>query len=238
MTSPPRRLDSWCVPLGVHPAHFCGVMVAFFAALLAADQFVGLRGQLVLSGAVSGYVLFDLVALAAAPHLMRAAASLRQKGVSVTISTIKRRLAPVAAAAAAVAVLGAPPASASSSQARELALLKRQVAALKKDVTTMKRQIRTLNRAVNVLGGGQVALFAGLTCQTALMGDLFLGTWGAVDQLAQATQGRTYFGQQPRLDDRGRCANLRNPTVTRPGVTVPPSLAILNPMIAWSRLGD
>lgn len=77
------------------------------------------------------------------------------------------------------------------------ARLAAQVKALTKRVTTLERQVRTLQR------GFQAALAFSVVsyCGTALTADALQGTWGVIDQIAQPTVGRTFFGAQTPVQD-------------------------------------
>ena len=105
--------------------------------------------------------------------------------------------------------------------------LTRQVTALQKQVTTLQRQVKTLQTQMRNANGAVNGLFAVTVCLTAMTADTFQATWTAVDELAQATQGRTYFGPpQAAVNDLGACQALR---VSRPRT---PSVAGLSSIIA------
>jgi hypothetical protein len=113
----------------------------------------------------------------------------------------------------------------------------RKIAALQRQVRTLQKQVKTIQAQAKVARGQQYLAFAGSTCATALTADLLQGTWGVIDQIAQATQGRTYFGPQQQLDDYRNCAIPANPSVPRPPLATPPSILILNPLLAWLHEG-
>jgi hypothetical protein len=113
-----------------------------------------------------------------------------------------------------------------SSPDRRVAKLQRQVTSLQKQVTLLNVRVRSISSA---LGAG----FEGNTCGLALTADLIQGTWGVIDQMAQALQGRTYFGPQTQVNDFRNCADLINPTVPRPTIQVPPTIAPFQPLIQW-----
>ena len=75
--------------------------------------------------------------------------------------------------------------------------------------------------------------FGADTCSVALLADIQIGTWAVIDQIAQAAQGKTYFGQQTAVDDYKNCSFLAQPDVPRPGPQTPPTLRILDPLLQW-----
>jgi hypothetical protein len=135
------------------------------------------------------------------------------------------KLAAALAAALALAA-GAGSAHAASPTDKKIAALTRQVNALRKQVKTLSTQVAAARREL-------VINYAGDTCSAALLSDLQLGTWAVIDQIAQATQGKTYFGQQTPVNDYKNCSLLAQPDVPRPGVQTPPSLRTLDPLMQW-----
>jgi hypothetical protein len=104
-----------------------------------------------------------------------------------------------------------------------------KITALQRQVRALQKQVGTLNRRVKTLESYSGAPFLGSTCQAALTADLFQGTWAVIDQVA----GRSIFGPQVQVNDYGNCAYLREPSVPRPPIQVPPSISIFNPLIQW-----
>jgi hypothetical protein len=125
-------------------------------------------------------------------------------------------------AALALTLIAAPLGSAASPTDRKIAALQRQVKALRKQVNALTVRVR---RTESDVGGA----FLGATCSAALTADLFQGTWGVIDQVA----GRTIFGPQTQLNDYGNCAYMREPTVPRPPVQVPPNISVFRPLLEW-----
>jgi hypothetical protein len=120
----------------------------------------------------------------------------------------------------------AAPASAATPTDRKIAALTKQVNALQKQVKTLTTQLTATRRELAINFGGD-------TCAVALLADLQIGTWAVVDQIAQATQAKTYFGQQTAVDDYKNCSFLAQPNVPRPGPQTPPSIRILDPLLQW-----
>jgi hypothetical protein len=109
----------------------------------------------------------------------------------------------------------------------------KKIAALTKQVNTLSKQVKTLTTQLTATRRELVINFAGDTCATALLADIQIGTWGVIDQIAQATQGKTYFGPQTAVDDYKNCSFLAQPDVPRPGPQTPPSIRILDPLLQW-----
>ena len=116
----------------------------------------------------------------------------------------------------------------------QIAALKRQTKALQVQVKTLQAQMRTLQRRV-LDDEDQVSVnFEGDTCLGAQLADAIQGTWVIIDQLSAATQaGKTYFEPQTPVNDYNNCADLARPDVPRPGITVPPTINPLRPLLEW-----
>ena len=140
------------------------------------------------------------------------------------------RIKTAALVAALVALAGlvaqAAPAGAASPTDRKIAALTKQVAALTKQVKTLRAQMADTREQL-------LLNYAGDTCSAAMSADELLGTWGVIDQVAQAAQGKTYFGQQAPVNDYKNCSFLARPNVPRPGVQPQPSIRILDPLLTW-----
>ena len=144
------------------------------------------------------------------------------------MSRFSRPLAVLAAAGTLVLALPAQAAAATP--------LERRVAQLAKQVKTLQTQVRTLQTQVRSLGGGLYFAFGSHTCSTAIVADTFQGTWTAIDQRMQAMGQPPLFGAQTAVNDYGNCGLLEQPSVPRPGIVSPPSIAAFNPLLAWLRV--
>ena len=111
--------------------------------------------------------------------------------------------------------------------------LERKVAAMAKQIKTLQTQVKTLQTQVRGLNGALGASFAAATCQTAITADIIQGTWVAIDARAQSEAKAPIFGAQQPVNDYGNCGFLEQPTVTRPGIQNPPSIAAFNPLLTW-----
>jgi len=108
-----------------------------------------------------------------------------------------------------------------------------KIATLQKQVKTLQKQVKTLTTRVASAEDQLDANFVGDTCLGAQTADLIQGTWGVIDQMAQALQAKTYFGAQTAVDDFQNCSNLRQPEVPRQGIVVPPKISFLQVIIQW-----
>src|SRR5436190_22840993 len=91
-----------------------------------------------------------------------------------------------AVAAAALAMLGTrSSANASSAGDPRIAVLQRQVRTLQSQVKALQVQAKRLSSSVADTNDQLQVNFEGDTCLGALSADLFQGTWGVIDQIAQ-----------------------------------------------------
>jgi hypothetical protein len=142
-------------------------------------------------------------------------------------------------AIAVIAVITASAAASIAFAARSQAAVSVQsadprIAVLQKQVKALQGQVKALQRRV-LDDEDQVAVnFEGDTCLGAQVADAIQGTWVVIDQLSAATQaGKTYFGSQAQVNDYNNCADLARPDVPRPGITVPPTINPLRPLLEW-----
>jgi hypothetical protein len=137
-----------------------------------------------------------------------------------------------ALATVSIAIVARPAASAGAGDPR-IAVLQAQVKALQAQTKTLTAQTKTLRAQLGDLQSQLNVNFAGDTCLAALSADLVQGTWGVIDQIAQAAQQKTYFGPQTQLNDYRNCENLAEPDVPRPPLATPPSLTSLQMLLQW-----
>ena len=107
--------------------------------------------------------------------------------------------------------------------------LERKVATLTRQMTTLQKQVKTLQTQIRTLSGALGANFAGDTCHAAITADVIQGTWVAIDQRFDPD----IFGAQQAVSDFNNCGLLQQPTVARPGIVSPPSIAAFNPLLNW-----
>jgi translation initiation factor 6 (eIF-6) len=140
---------------------------------------------------------------------------------------------------AALAIFGATAASGTKRgqvpQSASNASLVQTVNNLATRVKALERKTKKLQNAVNVLASELVANYDGDACVVGLTADELQDTWAVIDQVATAAQGKTYFGAQTALNDKGGCEGLRSPAVPRLTVspTTIPTIAAFNPLIDW-----
>jgi prophage DNA circulation protein len=104
-----------------------------------------------------------------------------------------------------------------------------QFRAMQKQVTALQKQVKTLQKQQKELDSFTSALVGVLVCENAVITDALQGTWNIVDQIAQATQGgKTYFGAQTALADKGACAAFK---ITR-SQGIPPTALVFNSLVA------
>ena len=104
-----------------------------------------------------------------------------------------------------------------------------QFRALQKQVTTLQKQVKTLQKQAKDINNVAVGLIDLLACENVVITDALQGTWNVVDQIAQATQaGKTYFGAQTPLADKGACTAFK---ITR-SQGIPPTALVFNSLVA------
>jgi hypothetical protein len=108
-----------------------------------------------------------------------------------------------------------------------------RIAVLQKQVKTLQTEVKVLTADAVEMHGQVHVGFTAETCLAAQTADLLQGTWEVVDQIAQATQQKTYFGAQTQVNDYGNCAQLQQPTVPRSPVAAPPTINSLLPIMQW-----
>lgn len=107
-----------------------------------------------------------------------------------------------------------------------------RIAALQKQVKVLQAQVKALRKENNQQWGAIGASFDAQNCLGAQTADLIQGTWGVIDELAQAQQ-KTYFGPQTQVPDYGTCENFTQPEVPRDGIVIPPKIDPLLPLLTW-----
>ena len=103
-----------------------------------------------------------------------------------------------------------------------------QFRALQKQVTALQKQLKTLQKQHKELDNFTSALVGVLVCENVVISDALQGTWNVVDQIAQATQSKTYFGAQTPLADKGACTAFK---ITR-SQGIPPTALVFNSLVA------
>jgi hypothetical protein len=147
-----------------------------------------------------------------------------------------KRIVALALACLALAVPASQAGAARSAgpTAAQFKALQAQVATLQKQVKALQKWVPKSCTAKSCFTLPSLSANAAFTyeveiCQQAVISDAFQGTWGVIDQIAQATQaGKTYFGAQAPISDKSACSNVK---LTRSS-GVPPSAAIFNSLVS------
>jgi hypothetical protein len=85
--------------------------------------------------------------------------------------------------------------------------LQKQLGTLTKQVTALTKTVNTLKKDLDDTANYAFAVFLLSECNSAITADALQGTWTVIDQISVATQaGKTYFGPQTPVDDKGVCA--------------------------------
>jgi hypothetical protein len=116
------------------------------------------------------------------------------------------------------AAAAAPPPTAAKLQ-QQVKILQGQVKALQAQMKLQQVRERSDRSEIQ-------ANFAGDACMAATVADLFQATWATIDQGATSPR----FKQETQVNDKQYCKGIQ---VTRPGLTVPPSISALAALIAW-----
>lgn len=88
------------------------------------------------------------------------------------------------------------------------AALDRKLNRLTARVNKLDTRLKKVEKANTLLLRVAVYTLAGVACDAAIAADVFQRTWGAIDEIAQTTMGRTYFGPQAPLNDQRGCSDL------------------------------
>jgi hypothetical protein len=124
---------------------------------------------------------------------------------------------PVIAAIVAVVALGVTAVSTAGPSARPqassagIASLEKKLKRTNARVKKLETRVKKLESTQKLLVTVAVATLAGVGCEAAITADTFQRTWHAIDEMAQATQQKTYFGPQTPLNDHKSCPDLEIP---------------------------
>ena len=136
--------------------------------------------------------------------------------------------AATAAVAALVLACAAPAGATTQKLTPAEKSLQRQVTALQGQVKTLNKQVTTLKKQVTTATNIGIAGLQFSVCSTAATADTFTATFAVIDQMAQATQGKTYIGPQQGLSDQGVSQLLH---IVR-STTAPPTLAEFSALLS------
>ena len=115
-----------------------------------------------------------------------------------------QRMLVAAVVVAALSVTATAPAATSPEK------LAKQVAAMTKRVTALEKKVKTLETKNRELEGLAEAALVLTLCNISATADVIQGTWSVIDQIAQPTVQKTFFGPQVAVNDpTNACAAIR-----------------------------
>ena len=121
-------------------------------------------------------------------------------------AAIAGTIAVIALAGAAASVAG--PTAKSQPSTSNTAALDRKLKQLTTRVAKLETRVKNVEKTDRLLVRVAVYTLAGVACEAAISADVFQKTWGVIDEISQATMGRTYFGPQVPLNDQKGCTDL------------------------------
>ena len=104
----------------------------------------------------------------------------------------------------------------------DVSALQKQLNQTNARLAKLDARVKKLEKTNKLLVNVAVATLAAVACEAAVTADTFQATWGPIDQIAQSTQSRTYFGPQTPLGDQNSCRDL---SIIRQPPSAGPSLA-------------
>jgi hypothetical protein len=122
-------------------------------------------------------------------------------------------------AAALTSTAGAPAATSPDKLAKQVAAMTKRVTALEKKVKTLETQNRQLSQGLDVV-------FVVSVCSAAITADALQGTWTVIDQIAQPTLQKTFFGPQVAVNDPTNACNTIRITRTPVQANIAPFSAL------------
>jgi hypothetical protein len=124
-------------------------------------------------------------------------------------SAIAGIVAVVALAVTAVSTAG--PSSQPQASAASITSLQKQLKRTNARVKKLETRVKRLEARSQLLTTVAVATLAGVACEAVITAEAFQRTWAVVDEMAQATQQKTYFGPQPAMVEHKSCSDLEIP---------------------------
>jgi hypothetical protein len=90
----------------------------------------------------------------------------------------------------------------------DVSALQKQLNQTNARLAKLDARVKKLESRSNLLIRVAGYILAGVACEATLTADTFQATWGAIDQVAQAAQSKTYFGPQTPVNDQRSCFDL------------------------------
>jgi hypothetical protein len=121
-------------------------------------------------------------------------------------AAIAGTIAVIALASTAASIAG--PTAKPQASTSNPAALDRKVNRLSARVSKLETRVKKVEKTNRLLVRVAVITLAGVACDAAITADVIQKTWGVVDEIAQATLSRTYFGPQAPLNDQQGCKDI------------------------------
>ncbi|HEU5066196.1 MAG TPA: hypothetical protein VFT86_10055 [Gaiellaceae bacterium] len=125
-------------------------------------------------------------------------------------AAIAGTIAVVALASTAASVAGptAKPTAKPLAPTSNTAALDRRLNRLNARLSKLETRVKKVEQTNRLLVRVAVYTLAGIACDAAITADTFQRTFGVIDEIAQTTMGRVYFGPQAPLNDQKACTDL------------------------------
>ena len=121
-------------------------------------------------------------------------------------AAIAGTLAVVALASTAASVAG--PTAKPQATTSNAAAIDRKLNRLTARVNKLEARVKKVEARNSLLSRVAVYTIGGIACEAAITADVLQRTWGVIDEIAQTTMSRTYFGPQAPLNDWNGCTDL------------------------------
>jgi hypothetical protein len=121
-------------------------------------------------------------------------------------AAIASTIAVIALASTAASIAG--PTAKPQASTSTTAALDSKLNRLNTRVTKLESRVKKLEKTNKLLVRVAVITLGGLACEAAITADVIQKTWGVIDEIAQTTMGRTYFGPQAPLNDQKGCTDI------------------------------
>jgi len=121
-------------------------------------------------------------------------------------AAIAGTLAVVALASTAASFAG--PTARPQATTSSTAAIDRKLNRLTARVSKLEARVKKVEQRNSLLTRVAVYMLGGIACEAAITADVLQRTWGVIDEIAQTTMSRTYFGPQAPLNDQKGCTDL------------------------------
>ena len=121
-------------------------------------------------------------------------------------AAIAGTIAVIALASTAVSIAG--PTAKPQASTSNTAALDKKLNRLNARVSKLETRVKKLEKDSKLLTRVAIITLGGVACEAAITADVIQKTWGVIDEIAQATLSRTYFGPQAPLNDQKSCSEI------------------------------